>query len=307
MSRLIFISTSTFGEFDQTPLQELKKKKYEVVLNDHRRKLSEEEVVRLAKGAIGLIAGTENLTSEVLQRLAPTLKVISRCGVGMDNVNQKKAEELNIKVLSTKRAPTRAVAELTVGLIFDVVRRISEMDRDIRNGRFEKKMGSILRGKNLGIIGYGEIGKEVREICRGLVADIKFYDPALKNQQFKEDYLELDQLLKESDIISLHVPYTKETHHMIGADQLKLMKSESYLINTSRGGIVDEMALYRALKDKKIAGAALDVFEEEPYAGPFKELDNCILTPHIGSYAKEARIQMETEAVQNLIKALGDH
>jgi D-3-phosphoglycerate dehydrogenase len=165
-------------------------------------------------------------------------------------------------------------------------------------------MGSILRRKKLGIIGYGEIGKEVGEICRGLVEDIKFYDPALKDQQFKEDYLELDQLLKDSDIISLHVPYTNETRHMIGAEQLKLMKTGSYLINCSRGGIVDEGALYQSLKDEHLAGAALDVFEQEPYHGPLKELDNVILTPHIGSYAREARIQMETEAVENLIRGL---
>ena len=307
MKRRILISTSTFGEFDKTPLSKLKDGGFDVILNPHKRKLSEGEVVELGGNAEGIIAGTENLSAQVLSKLK-SLKVVSRCGVGLDNVDLKAARQLKIRVYSTPQAPTVAVAELTLGLILNLLRQIPLMDREIRRGCFEKRMGESLRNKTVGIVGFGKIGKAVGDLCRAFGAQVSFYDPALKGKKItgSQEYPNLTGLLKAADIITLHVPYSKETHHLIGAKEFGLMKPTSYLINCARGGIVDETALYQALKEKKIAGAALDVFEEEPYTGPLKELDNCILTPHIGSYAREARIQMETEAVQNLIKALGD-
>jgi D-3-phosphoglycerate dehydrogenase len=297
----IIITTSSFATYDQTPLQTLQKNNMDYIINPYGRKLTQEEVIDLAKDADGLVAGTEQLNGHVLQEL-PRLKVISRCGAGLDNVDLAKAEELGIKVYSTPYGPTLAVAELTLGLILDLLRKVTAMDRELRKGTWKKQMGSLLTGKKIGIWGFGRIGQKVAELFALFGVEIAYYD--IRAIESEIPIMSKRELLAWADIITLHCSANADGRPVIGAAELNLMKANTWLINTSRGGLVDENALYSALKEGSLAGAALDVYANEPYEGPLGELDNIILTPHIGSYAKEGRIQMEKDAVHNLINGL---
>ena len=300
----IAITTTSFANFDNRPLQLLNNSGYEVVLNTYGRKLSGNEVVEIAKDATGLIAGTESLDRSVLKNL-PCLKIISRCGAGMDNIDLVAAAELNIKVVNTPFGPTLAVAELTVGLILDLLRKTTLMDRKMRAGIWKKHMGNLLRGKRVGIIGFGRIGQKTGELLRAFGCKIGYYDSITieKLKDLKIERMELDELLRKSDIVTIHVS-GKYEKPLLGAKEIEMMKEGAWIVNVARGGVVDEKALLNALKDGRLAGAALDVFEKEPYNGPLKNLENIILTPHVGSYAKEARTQMEMQAAKNLVDGL---
>jgi len=302
----VLISTSSFGEYDKSPVRLLESHGFEVVFNLYKRKLRLEEVAELAKDCDGIIAGTEPLTEEVFKKLHH-LKAISRCGAGLDNVDVEAARKHGIAVKSTPDAPTQAVAELTVALILNVLRRINFMDRQVRSGAWSKEMGQLLSGKTVGIIGLGRIGKRVAELLRPFGVKILASEPKLDKKWVEKNKVRLtflEELLRESDVVTLHIPYAEQNRNLINAERLKIMKRGAILVNTSRGGLVDEDALYRALKSEHLGGAALDVMEVEPYRGPLKELNNVILTPHIGSYALEARVQMEIEAAKNLIDML---
>lgn len=299
----IIITTSTFAEFDSAPMTELKNNGYEPVLNPFKRTLTGDEFIALSKDAIGVIAGTETISAETLVE-ASTLKVISRCGVGMENVDLTAAAKLGIKVCNTPLGPTKAVAELVMGLCFNLSRKISQSDRHIRQGIWKKQMGSLVSGKTMGLIGFGNIGRAVAELASLLGMKILFYDPQCKRDVGGFQSVNIEQIYQDSDFISLHVSLNEQTKKMIGLKEIGQMKSSAFLINASRGGVVDEESLLQAIGKNMIAGAALDVFEKEPYEGPFLHLDNVILTPHIGSYAKESRIQMELDAAQNLINSL---
>lgn len=304
--RKVVISTSSFGKFDARPLDMLKDAGVEVTLNPYGRKLSGEEVLKLAAQAEGLIAGTEPLDASVLRKMK-NLKVISRCGVGIENVDIDAAGKMGIKVFNTPQAPVEAVAELTIGLILSLLRRIPFSDRMIREGLWEKSMGNLMNGKQIGLVGFGRIGRRTAELARAFGAEIAFFDKE-ENAEclIATRRMDLPELLKWADIVSIHLPLTEETRSMIGIRELSLMKEGAFLVNISRGDIVDEEALYDTLTSGKIRGAALDVFKNEPYEGRFRELDNVVLTPHIGSYAKEARIEMEIEAAKNLLQGLGE-
>jgi D-3-phosphoglycerate dehydrogenase len=307
MRKKILICTSTFAESDTRPLDLLTNENYELVLNPYKRTLSEDEVIQLGYGCSGIISGSEPLTERVLQSL-PDLRCISRVGVGLNNVDMKFAEEKKIITKNTPDAPTRAVAELTTGLIFDLLRRISLHDREIRQGVWKKKLGHLLFQKNVGIIGLGRIGRVVAEMTTNLGAHVHGYDlyPDYQwAQKYSVDIVNLPDLLQKCDIITIHIPFSKENAALIGEKEIMLMRRGSFLLNLSRGGIVDERALYSSLKNGHLAGAALDTFESEPYRGPLAELDTVILTPHMGSYTHESRSAMELEAVRNLIGVLG--
>jgi len=302
----VLVSTSSFAEHDKTPLNLLESSGFEVILNPHKRKLNPGEVVELARDCEGIIAGTEQLTEEVFKQL-PTLRAVSRCGVGTDNVDLEAARKHGIVVNNTPDAPTQSVAELTVALILNLLRRVNLMDRQVRSGAWSKEMGRLLSEKTVGIIGLGRIGKRVAEFLRPF--DVKILASELKPdrkwvKKNKVRLTSLEELLRESDVVTLHIPYTEENRNLINARRLKIMRRGAILINTSRGGLVDEDALYHALKSGHLDSAALDAMETEPYHGPLKELNNVILTPHIGSYAFEARVQMEMEAAKNLIDML---
>lgn len=299
----IFISTSSFGKYDNSPLELCEEKGYEVVLNPHMRKVKPHELVKLARDAVGLIAGTEIITEEILSKL-PHLKIISRCGVGVDNIDVDAAKKTGIKVFNTPNVPTLAVAELTVGLILNLLRKVNTMDALIKNGKWDKLMGNLLYGKKVGIIGFGHIGQKVGELLSVFSTELAYYDIEYKSCLINCSYKEFEKILSWAEIVTLHLSISKGKGPIMGNKELNLMKRGTWLVNVSRGGVVHEKALYKALKNGHLAGAALDVFGHEPYKGPLLELDNVILTPHVGSYAKEARIKMETAAMDNLVKGL---
>ena len=299
----VAITTSSFGKYDTSPLDRLRREHIQYILNPYGRKLSKAEVVDLAKGVDGIIAGTETLDDWVLNKLHG-LKVLSRCGVGMDNVDLDVAASMGIKVFNTPYGPTLAVAELTVGLILDLLRKVAWMDKELKSGTWKKRMGNLLFGKKIGIIGFGRIGKKVGLLLSAFETELAYCDPEPKTCAFNCDNKEFHEILNWADILTLHLSSLTNFCPIIGKKELQLMRMGSWLVNVSRGGVVDEEALYHTLRKGHLSGAALDVFAQEPYTGPLRELDNVILTPHIGSYAKEARVEMELQAVENLIEGL---
>tara|TARA_B100000945_G_scaffold231831_1_gene188219 strand:- start:1801 stop:2730 length:930 start_codon:yes stop_codon:yes gene_type:complete len=303
----ILISPSSFGKCGIEPLQILEKTNYELIHNPYGRKLTEKEVVELGgKELVGIVAGVESLNQKVLDQL-PNLKCISRVGVGLDSVDLKYAENIGVKVLNTPDGPTRAVAELTIGLAMNLLRCITIADSNLKQKKWKKEIGNLILNKKVGIFGLGRIGKATAKLFQNLGASIQGYDLYPDHEYLKNNDINLvsiEELFESSDIISVHVPGSKNNEPIINMGELNLMKETAYLINVSRGGVVEERALYRLLENKKIAGAALDVFLEEPYDGDFLKLNNVILTPHLGSYALEGKLKMEIDAVNNLINFL---
>jgi D-3-phosphoglycerate dehydrogenase len=297
----IAITTTTFGEYNKEPLNILDRNGFQVQSNPYQRKLRKDEVIKLCKGAVGIIAGTETLDVDIMETLT-TLKVISRCGTGTDNVALVDAERMGIKVFNTPDSPTSAVAELAVGLMINLLRNVSLMEKELRMGQWKKRMGNLLSEKRIGIKGFGRIGKKVAELLKPFGCEIAYADPFVEDGLLGLQRLPLKKLLSWADLVTIHVGVNDK---LIGEDEFKCMKDGAIIINTSRGGVVDESALYGNLKNGHLAGAALDVFEEEPYSGPLKELGNIILTPHIGSYARDTRVEMEEQAVANLLTGLG--
>lgn len=298
----VAILTTSFGE-DPRALEILRKKGLNLTLNPHKRKVTGSEVIQLASDADGVISGLEEIDSEVLGKLW-RLKVISRCGVGLDNVDLEATKARGIRVFNTPDAVTPAVAELTVGLMLDLLRKTPRMDQELRTGNWNKKMGSLLQGKKVGVVGFGRIGRHVAKLCLAFGAEAAFSDPANPEPLAGTTAKSLEELLGWADILTLHASQEKPST-LIGASELSRMKNGAWFVNTSRGGLLDEGALYEALRSGRLSGAALDVFAKEPYDGPLGKLENTVLTPHIGSYAKEARARMELEAAQNLLKGLG--
>jgi D-3-phosphoglycerate dehydrogenase len=300
----ILISTSSFGKYDHEPLKKIEEKGFQTILNPHKRKLTESEIQELIEKyqPVGLIAGVEPLTKQVLET-AKNLIVISRCGTGMDAVDLEAAKDLNIVVTNTPDGPTISVAELTLGLILTLLRKIHIADSSIRRGGWERPMGSLLYDKVLGIIGCGRIGTYLAKLVSNFGCNVLGCDPLCHVCEWYELH-DLGSILERADIVSLHIPYSKENQNFFDKERLGALKKGAILINTSRGGLVDEKALYDALKSGNLEGAALDCFEQEPYSGPLKSLDNVVLTGHIGSYAIEGRMMMEKQAVENLFHKL---
>lgn len=306
MKEKILICTSTFAEFDRTPLDLLEKQGYDITDNPFHRTLTGDEIIMLGKDCTGIISGSEQLNQRVLASL-PNLACISRVGVGTDNIDLEYARQRNITVRNTPEAPTRAVAELTISLILDLLRGVSRHDRMVRNGVWKKEPGYLLCGKKVGIIGLGRIGRAVAVLLAGMGARVSGTDLYPDRAWAAANGIELkdfSRILKECDIVTVHVPFTKENASLIGEREIRAMKKGSFLLNVSRGGIVDEAALYEALKENRLAGAAVDTFATEPYHGNLATLESVVLTPHMGSYTVESRSAMELEAVQNLIAGL---
>ena len=298
----VLISTSSFNLANFAQLSDLEKAGVEVKLNPFAARLTEKQVIDLlGTDTIGLIAGLEPLTKNVLQA-AKSLKVIARVGTGLDSVDLVAAKELEIIVLNTPDAPTKAVAELTIAHILGLLRHLSQADRQIRNGIWKGLMGSLLETKTVGIVGFGRIGKRVATLLSAFGASVLISDAQVKSDDFQN--VGLDELCTRSDIVSLHLPYSEATHHIIDEKRINLMKKGSFIVNISRGGLVDEAMLLVALKSGHLAGAALDCFEQEPYEGELRHLENVQITAHMGSYARETRDLMEQEASRLLVNAL---
>ena len=298
------ISTSSFDTGNNPTIQRLLQQGFQVITNPHKRKLTEDEIIELLSGgATGLIAGIEPLTERVLQS-APNLKVISRCGAGMDSVDLAAAKNRGIQVLNTPEAPAQAVAELTLGYILSLLRQIGTIDRAVRNGEWPRTQGRLFAAQTVGVSGLGHIGRRVARLCQAFEATVVAHDPYASQIPDGVSMLPLEQLLASADIITLHTPYSADMHHLLDAKAFAAMKPEVIVINAARGGLVDESALLAALQSGKVSAAALDVFEQEPYHGPLLECGNITLTSHVGSLARESRQRMEIEAAENLVQGL---
>lgn len=271
----------------------------------------EERLLELAKDVDAIIVRSKpKVTRKVIEN-APKLRVIGRAGVGLDNIDLEAAKERGIEVVNSPGASSRSVAELAMALMFNVARKIAFADRKMREGVWAKKqcMGFELDGKTLGIVGFGRIGYQIGKIAKAMGMNLLLYDPHPNEERAREvggKFVGLEELLKESDIVTLHVPLLDSTYHLINEERLKLMKPGAILINAARGPIIDTDALVKALREGWIAGAALDVFEEEPLpkGHPLTELDNVVLTPHIGASTVEAQMRAGVEVAEKVVKVL---
>ncbi len=297
----IAVTTTSFCKDDPGARKLLEGAGFAIACNRLGRKLTPAETSALLEDCCGVFAGTETYSRELMGKLKG-LKVISRCGTGMDAIDLEAAKEMGITVLNTPEAPSTAVAELTLGLILALLRRIPESDKAVKEGRWQKASGRLLEGKDVGIVGMGRIGAKVAGLVDAFGARPAYFDIA-GDRQSRFQQKRLDELLAWADIVTLHcsAPAGKP---VIGQEEMAKMKKGAVLINTSRAACVDEKALTDALKKGALAGAGLDVFSEEPYTGELREAANVVLTPHIGSYAIESRIRMEREAAENLIAGL---
>lgn len=298
----IAITTSSFAKFDDTPLQMLQQNNIEYVFNTSGGTLQEDATIALLQGCHGVIAGTEQLNSTVLAAL-PMLKVISRCGVGMDNVDKDAAKEHEIAVFNTPDAPTQATAEYTLALMLTMLRNTAAMDADMRQGQWKKRMGFLLHAKKVGIIGMGRIGRRVGSLISAFGAQVACADPFATETPYPK--MEMNELLAWADIITLHCSKPAENKALISNDELKRMHQGSWVVNAARGGLIDEDALLEALQSKHLAGAALDVYSSEPYKGALVSCPQIVLSPHAASYAQEGRVEMEIQATKNLLLGLG--
>ena len=287
------------------------------ILVDNGLKVTYEPVIspEQIKETIGqydivIVRSRTKLTKELIEK-ADKCKIIARVGVGLDNVDQEAAKTKNIRVINAVEGAMNAVAELVLGLMLSLARQTARGDREIRNGQWLKKelKGTELRGKYLGIIGLGNIGKRLGRLARALNMNIIGYDVIPIDEEFSKEVglmkADLNTLLQSSDYISIHVPLLDSTYHLLDAQKMSTMKKTAKIINTSRGGVVDEDALYDALKNGTLGGAALDVFEKEPATGnKLAELDNVILTPHIGAQTKEAQSLAANVIAEKIIQIL---
>lgn len=306
MMKKVLASPSSMGQVGNEPFEILKENGYVIINNPYGRKLTEDEVITLAQGCIGIIAGVEPLTQKVMDQL-PDLKCISRVGVGMDNVDVVYANKKGIKVVNTPNGPTRAVAELTLALTFSLLRKIPQAHMALKDKKWEKHIGNLILNKTIGIIGLGRIGKMTAELFKGIGNSVVGFDPYPDKAWAEKAGISIfsfEETLSLADIITLHIPGTSDKIPIIGSKEFDKMKDGAFLINVSRGGVVDEEALFQSLINGKLAAAAIDVFSEEPYTGRLCDLNNVVLTPHLGSYAKEGKLQMEIDAVNNLIYEL---
>jgi D-3-phosphoglycerate dehydrogenase len=303
MSKLV-VSTSSFDVDNNSCLQHLINSGMHIVGNSYKRKLTEKEIIELlGKDTIGMIAGVEPLTERVFAS-AKGLKVVSRCGAGLDSVDLPAAKLRDISVFNTPEAPAQAVAELTMGLMLAALRRICQTDRLLRAAEWPRMQGQLLAAQIVGIIGLGHIGRRVARLCQAFDARVVAHDPYLDPASHGVESVSLEKLLAEANVISLHLPYGTDTHHLLDTKTFARMKPDTIIINAARGGLIDETALDEALISGHLGMAALDVFEQEPYHGPLIENDKVILTSHIGSLARESRKRMEIEAAENLLEGL---
>lgn len=278
----------------------------EIVLNPFGRTLTSEEVMERWEGVDAILAGTEKYTAEMLKNAPASLKVISRHGVGLESVDLDAAREQGITVCNTPGANADAVAEAAMGLILSVLRKIPLSDHYVRSNNWKRSEGRLIKGQTVGVIGMGNIGKGVIRRCQGFGAKFMAYDPYF-DEAFAAEYgvtpAGIEDVLKNADIVTLHLPSTPETYHIINAETLAMMKPGAVLINTARGELVDEAALYEALKSGHLGGAGLDVYSSEPiYNSPLFELDNIVVTPHMAGNTSDTTMNMGMWALDNAIK-----
>lgn len=303
----VLITTVPFGDKNRLPLDLLEDAGIESVINPLNKKLTELELADMVTDFDAIIAGTEPITDHVMSR-ASNLKMISRVGIGLDSVDLLAAERRGIKVSYTPDAPAPAVAELTIGLMITLLRSVHLSNLKMHQREWHRYFGRRLAETTIGVIGVGRIGRRILNRLkvfgtpRLLVNDI-FIDQEI-GRKFKVEWVTKDTIYKEADIITCHIPLTTKTKNMIRREQLESMKQDAIVINTARGGIVNEADLYDVMKSGHLSGAAIDVFEQEPYAGNLCEIERCLLTSHMGSMSIDCRTRMEIEATEEAVRYL---
>jgi D-3-phosphoglycerate dehydrogenase len=303
----VLITTVPFGDKNRLPFEQLESADIEYSINPLGRKLKEEELAEMVVDFDVLIAGTEDITDAVMAK-ASNLKLISRVGIGLDNVDLLAAERRGIKVSYTPDAPAPAVAELTIGLMIALLRSIHVSNAQMHRDEWQRHFGRRIPEVTIGIIGTGRIGGRVLRRLEGfgtpriLVNDIR----PEKNvaPQLKLEWAGKEEIYRQADLISLHVPLTQQTKNMIRREQLLMMKPDAMIINTSRGGIINEHDLADVLNTGHLSGAAIDVFDQEPYLGGLSQIDRCLLTSHMGSMSVDCRTRMEIEATEEAVRFL---
>jgi len=302
----VLIATYPFGVTGEKPLELLEATGWDLVRNPYHRRLKPGEVGEHLAGADAVIAGTEPYNESTLSD-AHDLKVISRVGIGLDSVDLAYCRSHGIRVTYTPEAPSDAVAELTVSNILNLLRHIHESDRSVREYAWNRLMGRLVKEVTIGVIGVGRIGARVIRLLEPFAASVLAYDidPEVRAKPLPNvTWCGLDELLGRSDLVTIHIPLNEQNHHFIDRGRISMMKTGCILVNTSRGAVIDEAALTDGLLQKHLGGAALDVFETEPYDGPLTSLDNVVLTAHIGASARASRYLMELGAAENCIRVL---
>ncbi len=303
MKPRVLVALSTFGEFDDTPARLLDESGLDYSLNTLGRRLVREDIIEMGKDCEGIVAGVEPYDDYVLDHL-PRLRCISRCGVGIDNISLEKAKDRGIEIRNTPDVVVLPVAELAVAMIFDLLRGLTYHTGLLRSQQWKRRAGYLLSGRKVGVLGLGRVGKRVAELLTRLGAEVYGADLLPDRQWAGKNGVNIvsnELLLRECDIVTIHVSVSENNRFVLGKKEIGSMREGALIVNTSRGEVIDEEALYHALESNHLGGAALDVFGKEPYDGPLCQLENVILTPHIATFTRESRVQMEIEAVKNLI------
>jgi len=304
----VLVTATSFKPDSNTPaMKKLRSFADSLVFNPSGKPLSEGELIPLLDGCNGCIAGLDYFTAKVIES-AGELKVISRYGAGVDRVDLAAAKARNIIVCNTPGANSQAVADLTIALLLCAARKVSVLDRKTREGQWPRSMGIELNGKTIGILGLGAIGKEVARRASGFSMKIIAYDPFINKEYAESNGIisaDFRTVTREADFLCLHLPLTDETRHIISKDVMMAMKKNAIIVNTARGGLIDESAAYELLVSGHLGGLGLDVYEAEPpQKSPLFELENVVLTPHTASHTNEATAAMAEMSVQNLIDVL---
>ena len=292
------------SQMGKSAIEKLEANGFDVIPNPFKRKLAKEELKALLKDVDGIIAGLEPLDKEILG--ASSLKVISRCGSGISNVDLEATKNLGIQFYSTPLGPTASVAELTLCNILSLLRNIPNVNKKMHEGIWEKNTGKLLAGKTVVIIGFGRIGQAVARLLKPFKVTLIVVDPFFEVSAYDGDIQlsGIEEALPVADIVLIH---SSSEELILTKKEFDILKKGAYVLNAARGTLIDEQALIDALDTNKISGAWLDVFNIEPYNGPLSNYENVILTPHISSYTVEGRLNMENEAVENLIKGFEEN
>ena len=290
-------------------VEEKLKELFLVSLNKNDFNFDREKLMEAMKHADGILCTvSDKITEEIIEASGRRAKIIANFGVGIDNIDLEYAAKKGIKVANTPSAPSSAVADLSLSFILSLIRHIPLSNIELHKGNWQRKVGRSLKELKIGIIGAGRIGLKLIKLLKSLGAeDFLIYDPYVDKENFKDPAIkmtEFDYLLNTSDVVSLHLPLTKNTHNLISKDELLKMKKDAFLINTSRGGIVNEKDLYNVLLTGHLAGVGIDVFEEEPYRGELTKINRALLTAHLGPMSKHSRLKMELEATEEVIRFL---
>lgn len=303
----VLITTVPFADKNRLPLELLENAGIEYLINPHNKKLTEDQLADLVADFDTIIAGTEPITEKVMSR-ASNLRHISRVGIGLDSVDLMAAKRRGIKVSYTPDAPAPAVAELTLCLMLTLLRSVHVSNAELHQGKWQRIFGRRLPEVTVGIIGVGRIGTRVLRRMAGFGTSQILLNDIMPNyelnREFKLEWVTKEQIFKQADIVSLHLPLTHHTKNMIRREHLLSMKPDAVIINTSRGGIINEQDLYDVMMEGHLGGAAIDVFEHEPYNGKLAEIERCLLTAHMGSMSIDCRTRMEIEATEEAVRFL---